>query len=173
MKHIFVAGLMTLALTGLGSVPVMADAKNLFTKLDGTFRGSGSASIGKSGKKLRVTCQLTNSYGASSGKLKMSGKCASSQGSRKVNGAITHKGNAISGSYMALQSNAKVSRSSGKMSGNSLTIFSTYVDEVGGKLIKIRQNIKLTGSGFKADFQTYDKATKKYKSSGSLNFKRR
>lgn len=150
-----------------------AGATDVFSKLDGSFKGSGTSLAGSDGKKRRVTCSLTNTYKKSTGKLTMRGKCASSQGSIGVKGSISHKGNAVTGTYISLRSSLKNTKSSGKVGKNSISIYSSFVDKKTSKLIKVRQVIQLTGSGFQTDFQAFDSKSKKYKPAGVISFKRK
>ena len=156
-----------------GSTLAYAGASDLFTKLDGKFRGSGTSIAGTNNKKVRISCQLTNSYDKAAGKLKMTGKCASSQGSRKVNGTITHAGNKVTGTYISLRSSIKITKTSGKIGSNSVSVYASFVDENSGSLGKIRQVIQLTDGGFQANFFAFDNKTKKYKSVGVISFKRK
>lgn len=156
-----------------GTSGAIAGATEIFTKLNGVFRGSGTSIIGSTGKKVRVSCQLTNTYDKASGKLKMNGKCASSQGSRRMSGTITHKGNKITGTYISLRDSIKLTKTSGKVGSRSISIYSSYIDENSGSPGKIRQTIQLTKAGFQTDFQSFDNKTKKYKSVGVISFKRK
>jgi hypothetical protein len=178
MIRILFLALIAAIFINLAPTGALANAERLFTKLDGKFRGSGNSITGSDGKKYRVSCQLTNNYSKSSGKtrsgkLKMTGKCASSQGKSSVRGTISHSGNTITGSYISLRSNVKMIKSLGKADNKSLKISSTFINEANGKRIKIRQILRLTGSGFKANFYTFDNERKKYKSAGAINFKRK
>ena len=146
---------------------------NLFSKLEGDFRGTGMSITKTGGKKQRVSCQLSNKYDKGSGKLKMKGKCASSQGSSRVRGAITHKNGKVSGSYISLRAKVEMIKSSGKSSGRSVIIFSSFRDKSNDKIYKIKQVLQLKGGGFQADFFTFDKSAKKYKSAGVMSFKRK
>ena len=170
MKRILFAMLATVLI-----VPSVATAatNKVFSALEGKFRGRGTAIVGTSGKKVRISCQLTNSYNEKTGKLKMNGKCASTQGKRKINGAIAHKGNSVSGSYFSVRSGVKMTKSSGKTNGSNMTIFASFFDEQMGSLIKIKQVIKVSGGGFNANLMTYDNKTRKYKTSGNISFKRK
>ncbi len=170
MKRILVA---IAALMLIVPTASMAATNKVFSALEGKFRGKGTAIVGSSGKKVRISCQLTNSYNEKTGKLKMNGKCASTQGKRKINGAIAHKGNSVSGSYFSVRSGVKMTKSSGKTNGSNMTIFASFFDEQIGSLIKIKQVIKVSGGGFNANLLTYDNKTKKYKSAGKISFKRK
>jgi hypothetical protein len=146
---------------------------NLFSKLEGDFRGTGMSVTKAGGKKQRVSCQLSNKYDKGSGKLKMKGKCASSRGSTLVRGAITHKNGKVSGTYIALRAKVEMLKSSGKSGRKSVTIFSSFRDKSNDKIYKIKQVLQLRGGGFQADFFTFDKSAKKYKSAGVMSFKRK
>ena len=168
------AFLLSLAL----SLSARADTVDLFTKLSGTFRGSGVSIVGSRGKKQRVSCQLTNAYKKdsakiSAGKLKVSGKCATSKGSGVVSGSVNHVGDAVSGTYFSLRSDTKNTRSTGRAKENSMVIYSAFVENRTGNLIKIRQRLYLTPKGFRAEFSTFDNKTKNYKSAGKINFRRK
>ena len=103
----------------------------------------------------------------------MNGKCASSQGARVVKGAISHKGDVVTGTYISLRSDVEMTKSTGNVGSDSLAIFSYFVDAMTGNLTKIRQVLKLTGKGFEADFFSFDNKTKKYESAGTISFKRK
>lgn len=173
MRTLFFTTACALVISLSASTIAYAGASDLFTKLDGKFRGSGTSIVGSKNKKVRISCQLTNSYDKAAGKLKMTGKCASSQGSRKVNGTITHAGNKVTGTYISLRSSIKITRTSGKIGSNSVSVFASYVDENSGNLGKIRQVIQLKGSGFQANFFAFDNKVKKYKPVGVISFKRK
>jgi len=150
-----------------------ADADAVFSRLDGSFRGSGFAITGTDGKKTRVTCQLTNSYNASANQLKMKGRCASSQGASNVDGTLRHAGGKISGNYLTLRPNFTMTKSNGKAGSKSLTINSTFIDKNVSKTYKIRQIIQITSAGFQADFFSYNNKTKKYEAAGVIGFRRK
>ncbi|MCP4185047.1 MAG: hypothetical protein GY761_17340 [Hyphomicrobiales bacterium] len=103
----------------------------------------------------------------------MKGKCASSQGSSSVSGAITHKNGEVSGSYFSLRAKVEMIRSSGKVGRKSVVIFSSFRDKRNSKVYKIKQVLQLIDRGFQADFFTFDKREKKYKSAGVMSFKRK
>jgi len=177
-KSFVAAVLVGLFLNSMVGEGAFADTASLFKRFSGDFRGSGISVVGASGKKVRITCQLTNTYSKdaqdkSSGQLKMNGKCASSQGARVVKGTISHTGDAVTGTYISLRSDVELTKSTGTVSSNSLAIFSYFVDGMTGNLTKIRQVLKLTGKGFQADFFSFDNKTKKYESAGTISFKRK
>ncbi len=145
----------------------------LFSKLEGDFRGTGMSIVKTNGKKQRVSCQLSNKYDKSSGKLKMKGKCASSKGSAMVRGAIMHKNGKVSGTYIALRAKVEMLKSTGKSGRKSVTIYSSFRDKSNNKIYKIKQVLQLNGRGFQADFFAFDKSAKKYKSAGVMSFKRK
>lgn len=173
MKLRLLASIPALIMSMSISTGAYAGASDVFTKLDGKFRGSGTSVVGSKDKKVRISCQLTNSYDKASGKLKMAGKCASSQGSRGVKGTITHAGNKITGTYISLRSSIKITKTSGKIGSNSVSVYASYVDESSGDLGKIRQVIQLTSSGFQTNLYAFDKKAKKYESVGVISFKRK
>lgn len=150
----------------------LANAK-LFSKLEGDFRGTGMSITKAGGKKQRVSCQLSNKYDKNSGKLKMKGKCASSKGSTLVRGAITHKNGKVSGTYIALRAKVEMLKSSGKSGRKSVVIYSSFRNLGNDKIYKIKQVLQLKGRGFQANFFTFDKGVKKYKSAGVMSFKRK
>jgi len=151
----------------------IASADAVFSKLNGNFRGSGFALVDGGEKKRRISCQLVNSYSASTSKLKMTGRCASSQGATNVAGTISHAGGKITGSYLTFRNNVKMTSSSGTLGKKSLTILASFVDEKNGRLHKVRQIIQITAAGFQADFFTYNNKTKKYEAAGVVAFRRR
>ncbi|MCP4071908.1 MAG: hypothetical protein GY742_09250 [Hyphomicrobiales bacterium] len=173
MKRTHTSAILALVLVTTCSVEVFANADRVFAKLDGNFRGSGSSITDSSGKKRRVSCQLANTYDKKSGKLKMLGKCASSQGSSRVRGTITHKNGNVTGTYISLRANVDMTKSTGKSGSNSLTIYSSFIDRSNGELYEIKQILQLTRAGFQANFFAFDKKSKKYESAGVLSFRRK
>jgi hypothetical protein len=151
--------------------PASADAAGDFLRnLEGSWRGRGSATIPGRDKPERITCQITNTYVASSGDLVVAGECASTQGKTPVQGKLSHKGNAVSGSIISSLRGAKVTTSSGSVSGSRLTVSSSLMEDATGRLVKTRQVIRTSGSGFEASFYTYDNASGAFEPAGNLVF---
>jgi len=164
--------LISVFLLPFAPINALANA-DLFSKLEGSFRGSGMSVTDVSGKKRRVSCQLSNKYDKGAKKLKMKGKCASSQGAAIVKGTISHNNGKISGSYIGLRSRAQMIKSSGKSGRKSVVIYSSFRDRKDDKIYKIKQVLQLNGAGFQANFFTFDNSGKKYKSAGVISFKRK
>lgn len=166
-KKIFAAGSTFL----LAFSSAHADALNAFESLEGKYKGSGTALMEAGGKKVRVSCSLTNTVDGS--KLKVRGKCASSQGARRISGSLSGNGNSVSGNFLGATGTAKMVGSSGSVKGKTMTIVSSFVDETKGERIKVRQIIRVAGSGFKAEFYTLNSDSKRYEAAGSISFKKK
>jgi len=172
MNKLFSPFLVLVILVAFAPAEGLANA-TLFSKLEGDFRGRGMSITKTDGKKERVSCQLSNTYEKRTGKLKMKGKCASSQGSSQVRGEIIDKNGRVSGSYISLRAKVEMLKSTGKSNRKSVTIFSSFRDVSNQKIYKIKQVLQLRGGGFHANFFTFDKNSNKYKSAGVMSFKRK
>lgn len=148
-----------------------ADAAADFLRtLEGSWRGRGSATIPGRLTPERITCQITNTYEAASGDLVVEGECASTQGKTPVQGKLSHKGSAVSGSIISTLRGATVTTSSGSISGGKLLVSSTLVEDATGRLVRTQQVIRREGGGFEASFFTYDNASGAFKPAGNLMF---
>ncbi len=157
---------------GMAPSGAWADAASLFERMDGSFRGRGIAIITSGEERQRVTCQLRNQYDGTA-KLKVSGRCATSQGARRVSGEISHAGNRLSGAFLAPTANAQMTKSSGRTQGEAILLDSTFVENNSNKLIRVRQVVRMTSGGFRSDFFTYDDQAKDYVPAGAVDFVRR
>ena len=169
------AALLALVMTGpLAPAPAHADAAGVFLKsLQGSWRGRGTALIPGRPSAERITCRVNNSYQAASLALKVDGNCATTQAKSAVRGQLVHKGAAVTGSLMNAIEGSTMTQSTGKVSGNKLTVSSSFVDDRTGQLTRSRQIIVKTAGGFQADFFLYDNAKAKYEHAGQVVFTQR
>ena len=157
----------------LGGAAAHADTGSEFLKsLEGSYSGRGVARI-LGEEQSKVSCRISNSFDASASKLSMNGECAGTQGKSSVRGGVTAKDGGLSGTFVSPGSSMKVTRSSGSVNGQSMVLAATMFDERAGKLVKVRQIIRRTGSGIKIAFFTFNNASGKYEDSGSLDLRRR
>jgi hypothetical protein len=163
------AAALVMALVAGPVAPAFADPASDFLKgLEGSWRGRGSALLPGREKPERITCQVTNEYEGDS--LVVSGECASTQGKSSVSGRLSHAGEKVSGSFINALQGATMTKSSGALSRGNLVVSSSFVENATGNLTRTRQVIRKGGSGFKADFFTYDQASGSYEPSGSITF---
>jgi hypothetical protein len=165
---------LVLCLAFAGIMPAVAAradvAADFLRTLEGSWRGRGSATIPGRLNPERITCQITNTYEAASGDLVVAGECASTQGKTPVQGKLSHKGNAVSGSIISTLRGATVTTSSGSISGGRLTVSSSLMENATGRLVRTQQVIRKEGGGFEASFFTYDNASGTFKPAGNLMF---
>lgn len=161
----------SLALVFFQSVSAKAEtAAQFLESLEGTYSGRGKAQVIGSEMET-VACRINGDF--ASGKLSVSGECASTKGKGKVNGGITAKGNSLSGSFVSPRPNVEITRSSGEFKGGKLHLSLAMMDNQVGKLMRVRQVISRTSDGMNAEFFLYDNATDTYKPSGSISLTRR
>ncbi|MEC9342205.1 MAG: hypothetical protein VYD64_00010, partial [Pseudomonadota bacterium] len=149
--HLILAG--TMLATGLNAAMPAAQAAEaagqFLKRLEGEYRGRGSAMLPGRDDAEKVTCQLTNHYDADGKTLVVKGKCASAQAKSSVSGKMMHDGDSVSGSLIS-SAEATVTKSSGSVSGGKLTVTTNFVDNTTGRLTRTLQVIRHAGSGFEA-----------------------
>lgn len=150
-----------------------ADAASFLKGLDGSFRGRGKAIYADGRKSVNVSCQIANHLSADGNDLKITGVCATTQGKAKVKGRLKISGQKFSGAFFSPSVNMKLTKSYGVVKGDALTMTSFFVDDRSGMLTRIKQVVKRTGSGFSSSISTYDNASKTYKASGTIKFKKK
>lgn len=156
-----------------GNVAHAADVSAFLQGLDGKFRGRGKATYAGGKKTVKVSCQIANKVSADKSKLKISGVCATTQGKASVKGELRFRGSKVSGAFFSPGVRMKLTKSSGSIKGNQLVIVSYFIDTGSGALTRIKQIVKRGKGGFSSRVLTYDNASKKYKQSGSIKFKKR
>ncbi|MCB1461552.1 MAG: hypothetical protein KDJ90_03760 [Nitratireductor sp.] len=155
-----------------GTMPAnAADAGAFLKQLAGNYRGRGSAKLDGRDNTEKVSCQVTNTYDAGSRALTVRGNCASTQAKSSVSGKMVHNGDNVSGSLFA-SGEVTVTKSSGSVKGGKLTVSTNFSDKTSGKLTRTLQVIRRSGSGFEAEFFTYNYSNKKFERTGSIRFSR-
>ena len=144
-----------------------------FASLEGSYKGRGKAVPEGGTKPISISCRVKNSYVAAGGKLQVSGSCASTQGKTDVRGSIKHNGSTVSGAFISPFSNMSLTSSNGSYSAGKLDVVSNFTVNETGELRRMRQIIRKSGAGFRADFYSYQNATRKYKAVGSIEFTKR
>lgn len=147
-----------------------ADAGNFLKSLEGGWRGSGAAKLPGRDTEERVSCRVTNTYNDSSSELSINGTCATTQFKSAVQGKLNHTGNDVTGALMGSFDGAKMTKSTGSVSGNKLVVSANFVDNATGALWRSRQVVRKTGKGFSADFYTFENSKGKYVKSGTIKF---
>lgn len=150
-----------------------ADASQEFLKsLEGSYSGRGVARI-LGEEQSKVSCRISSTFDNSASRLSMNGECAGTQGKGNVSGGVTANNGKLSGTFVSPGSGMKVTRSSGQVNGQSMVLATTLFDERAGKLLKVRQVVRRTGSGIEVSFFTFNEGSGKYENSGGLNLRRR
>ena len=144
-----------------------------FSSLQGDFRGRGKAIPEGGSKPVSISCRLSNNYSSGGGKLDVSGSCASTQGKTDVQGSMKHNGNRVSGAFISPFTEMTLTSSKGTYADGKLDVISSFTVNQTGELRRLRQVIKKSASGFRADFYSYENATRKYKAVGSIQFNKR
>ncbi len=145
-------------------------ASDFLKSIEGSYSGRGKAKL--IGDKLdTVACRIESDF--NSGKLAVTGECASTKGKGKVNGGITANGDSVAGTFVAPRPNLEVTKSSGEYADGKMTLFTSMIDNQKGGLIRVRQIISRIEDGIKADFFRYDNMSKTYKEFGSIELKKR
>ena len=86
---------------------------------------------------------------------------------------VVANGDEVSGSFVSTRKDVRVTKTSGQVSGKSMVLSSSMVENKTGNLIRVRQQVSRTGNGIKAVFYAFDSKTQKYKPAGSINLKKR
>ncbi|MCG6856471.1 MAG: hypothetical protein LJE67_00220 [Salaquimonas sp.] len=147
-----------------------ADSAGQFLeKLAGEFRGRGTASLPGRDTPEKVSCKISNSYDAATKALVVKGNCASTQAKTTVSGKMVYDGDKVSGSLFT-SGESIVTKSSGSVKGEKLTVSTNFSDKVSGKLTRTLQVIRSTSRGFDADFFIYNSSNGKFERAGSIKF---
>jgi len=152
-------------------VPSQADAgEELLRKLNGEWRGRGTAIMPGRQKAERVTCSIENRWDAEASTLEVSGQCASSQGKSPVSGRLELKGGVVSGSFLGDFEGSTPTRSGGAVTSRELVVVTSFVNNATGALSQTRQVIRPSARGFSAEFFLYDNRSRSYEKSGDMEF---
>lgn len=157
---------------GANQQALAENAASFLKSLEGDYSGRGTAII-LGDEPTKVSCKFKNAFDEGNISLKVTGECASTKGKGAVNGTITANGQKLSGTFVSTRQGVKLTQSNGTLSNGNLIISASLWDEQVGRLIKVRQSIRKTGSGINAQFFTYDNASGKYESSGTMNLRKR
>jgi len=157
------------------SIPSLSHAEtaaDFLESLEGNYSGRGQAVV--LGEDVdKVACKINGRFDKGSAKLTLTGECASTKGKATVNGGISANKNTLKGAFVSPRQGVRVTQSSGTFRNGRIQLSASMMDDKVGRLIKVRQVISKSKSGINAQFFTYDNATKKYKSSGTIKLKKR
>lgn len=173
LRTVFSCVLFVSAIFATGTSAYAVDAASFLKGLDGSFRGRGKAIYANGKKSVNVSCQIANSLSSNGNDLKITGVCATTQGKAKVKGKLSLSGSKFSGTFFSPSATMKLTKSYGVVKGDALTMTSFFVDNRSGLLTRIQQVVQKTSSGFSSSISTYDNASKKYKTSGTIKFKKK
>jgi hypothetical protein len=146
-------------------------ASGFLERMQGEYRGRGSALIPGRSKPERILCAVTNSFEAASGSLVVEGECASAQGKTKVRGEMTADGARVSGMLLGSVEGARVTRSGGSLVDGALVVQTSFMENATGNLTETRQVMRIAEGGFDAEFYTLNRRTKEYERSGAVQFR--
>lgn len=173
LKTVFSCVLFTSAIVVTGTAAHAVDATSFLKGLDGAFRGRGKAIYANGKKTVNVSCQIANQLSSDGNDLKITGVCATTQGKAKVKGRLKLSGSKFSGAFFSPSATMKLTKSYGVVKGDALTMTSFFIDNSSGALTRIKQVVQKTNAGFSSSISTYDNASKKYKTSGTIKFKKK
>ena len=152
-----------------GAAFAAGPAESFLKRLEGSWRGSGSALIPGRRDPERISCRVTNKLEGDA--LEVEGECASTQGKTPVSGRLTATGNTVGGTLINAFKGATMTRTTGAVDGERLVVSSSFVNDATGQLTRTRQVI-LAGSGnFVAEFFTYNSRSGSYEPAGQISFK--
>lgn len=164
------ATVMIMTIGASNPVAAMADAGSFLKSLAGSWRGSGVARFPGQKSEERISCRVTNAYDAAASELSVRGNCATTQVKSTVQGKLSHSGNEVTGALIGSFEGAKMTKSTGTVSGNKLVVSANFIDNATGNLTRSRQIVRRTGSGFEADFFIFDNSKDLYIKFGSIQF---
>lgn len=151
---------------------VYAESPAVFLKsLSGIWRGSGSIYISEKSKNTPVRCKVTSTFDKAKRQLSNKGRCATAQKKTQVSGRIGYSssGNRLTGSYINALGEFVVTRSSGSVSGTSMTLNTTFQNKTVSKISRTRNVVKRI-SKRKFTVVIYEKIGGSYKRRGSITF---
>lgn len=159
------AGLMLSSGANAGSAEVFLKS------MSGTWRGKGTVYISEKSKNSPVRCKITSTLDKAARKLRNKGKCATAQKKANVSGAITYaaSGNKLSGAYIRSFGDLALTRSSGSINGNRMTLNSTFIENGSNRLIQSRSVLKRISSR-KFVVTIFEKVKGAYKRRGRITF---
>ncbi len=148
-----------------------AEPPDRFLKsMAGTWRGKGTAYISEKAKKTPVRCKITSTFNAKKRQLSNKGRCATAQKKARVSGSIRYSATGkLSGSYISAFGDTRMTGSTGSISGTTLILYSTFVDNSINKVSKIRNVIRRL-SKRKFSVTIYEKTGSTYIRRGSITF---
>ena len=142
--------------------------------LSGEFQGKGEALMSVTQEKVRIQCKLENTYDTAKQQLYLSGKCATTQGKRKIDGTLTIVEDSIKGSFLSPSSDSEITKTSSVFKDGQLVTYISVVNKTSGALTRIRQILSVQDENrFKSRFQRFDNASDQYHDTGVVTFIRR
>jgi hypothetical protein len=146
-------------------------AESFLQSMSGTWRGKGTMYISQKSKNSPVRCKITSTLDKAARKLRNKGRCATAQKKAAVSGAITYStsSNALGGAYLRSFGDLKLTRSSGTISGNRMTLNSTFIEKGSNKLVHSRSVIKRI-SARKFTVTIFEKVKGTYQRRGKIAF---
>lgn len=161
-------GMLIVGFTGASS----AESPAVFLKsLSGTWRGTGTIYISEKSKKSRVRCKITSTLNKAKRKLVNKGRCATTQRKSRISGSISYfaSGNKLSGSYFNALGDYRVTKSSGSVTGTTLTLHTTFENRSISEISRTRNVVKrISKRKFKVTI--FERVKGSYKRRGTIVF---
>ena len=148
-------------------------ADRFLGSMQGKWRGSGKVQISKRSKSTPIRCSITSKLNESKRQLENSGRCATTSGKETVSGAIRYSrdGNKLTGVFLNSVGDIKITKSSGSLSGDTLTLSSTAIETGVGRVTRSRNIIKRLGARkFSMSIQVFEDG--KWQNRGSITFEK-
>ncbi len=162
--------LMALACCCCIAWPAYAQSPAEFLKsMSGTWRGTGSIYASKEAKNTPLRCKITSVFDAQKRRLRNKGRCATAQRKTQVTGAIgyTEGSDKLNGSFINPLGNFEVTKSSGQINNNTLTLHTIIRDKDVNKIFRIRNVIKRISAN-KTIVTIYENEGGKYQQRGKI-----
>ncbi len=144
---------------------------SFLSSLSGSFKGKGEALVSVTREKVRIQCKLDNRFDKSAGQLSIKGRCATTQGKRKIDGTLQVVNTTIRGTFLSPSSDSEITKTRSAYENGRLVTYISFVNKTSGELTRIRQILSSNGDGsFVSRFQRFDNASDKYRDTGIVNF---
>lgn len=150
----------------------MADGSDVLAAYEGDWRGSGEARPNPQSQPTRVSCKISATFDAAKAALFNTGRCGTTQGTRKLEGSIVASGDALSGDLFG-NAATPAGVTNQKLSIKDGMIVSEGEMETSGKVLKLRTFLTTPKDGaFLMQSQFYDWGTKDWIVAGEIEFRK-
>ncbi len=158
------------------AMPTANASPEIFTTLEGKWRGKGLVKAGPNSKNESIRCKMSNKSASDERRLKLSGNCAVSGFVFSLRGWIQQNGskNSYSASMFQSLANLKQSVFSGKRSGRKLNFTFKARDSISKQNITATIQVSnISTSGFNIVVSSTDPKSGRRFSVGTIKFSKR